>query len=113
MRNKNSPKYISNFYLLETLKVDKNQNKTEALNDIYKVLRPGEAPSLEVAEEIFKIPRIHTAYPIINIPITFEMQNPLSLKDENKSAHNGKNKIPITSTKAIHKKTCNIILIFY
>jgi len=40
-------------YLLETLKVDKNSNKTEALNDIYKVLRPGEAPSLEVAEEIF------------------------------------------------------------
>ncbi len=40
-------------YLLETLKIDKNSNKTEALNDIYKVLRPGEAPSLEVAEEIF------------------------------------------------------------
>jgi len=40
-------------YLLETLKVEKNLNKTEALNDIYKVLRPGEAPSLEVAEQIF------------------------------------------------------------
>ena len=40
-------------YLLETLKVDKNSNKTDALNDIYKVLRPGEAPSLEIAEEIF------------------------------------------------------------
>ena len=40
-------------YLLETLKIDKNLNKTESLNDIYKVLRPGEAPSLEVAEEIF------------------------------------------------------------
>ena len=40
-------------YLLETLKVDKNFNKTEALNDIYKVLRPGEAPSQEIAEEIF------------------------------------------------------------
>ena len=40
-------------YLLETLKVDKNLNKNEALNDIYKVLRPGEAPSVEVAEEIF------------------------------------------------------------
>ena len=33
--------------------VDKNSNKTEALNDIYKVLRPGEAPSIEIAEEIF------------------------------------------------------------
>tara|TARA_B100001564_G_scaffold7562_1_gene6477 strand:+ start:19 stop:4110 length:4092 start_codon:yes stop_codon:yes gene_type:complete len=40
-------------YLLETLKIDKNTNKAEALNDIYKVLRPGEAPSLEIAEEIF------------------------------------------------------------
>jgi len=40
-------------YLLETLKIDKNQNKSEALNDIYKVLRPGEAPSQEIAEEIF------------------------------------------------------------
>ena len=40
-------------YLLETLKIDKNLNKNEALNDIYKVLRPGEAPSAEVAEEIF------------------------------------------------------------
>ena len=40
-------------YILETLKVDKNSNKSEALNDIYKVLRPGEAPSLEIAEEIF------------------------------------------------------------
>ena len=33
-------------YLLETLKIDKNSNKTEALNDIYKVLRPGEKPQL-------------------------------------------------------------------
>ena len=40
-------------YLLETLKIDKNTNKSEALNDIYKVLRPGEAPSTEIAEEIF------------------------------------------------------------
>ena len=41
-------------YLLETLKIDKNTNKTDALNDIYKVLRPGEAPTIEIAEEIFK-----------------------------------------------------------
>jgi len=40
-------------YILESLKVDKNLNKTDALNDIYKVLRPGEAPSVEIAEEIF------------------------------------------------------------
>ncbi len=41
-------------YLLETLKIDKNLNKTDALNDIYKVLRPGEAPTLEIAEGVFK-----------------------------------------------------------
>jgi len=41
-------------YLLQTLKLDKNNNKNEALNDIYKVLRPGEAPTIEIAEEIFK-----------------------------------------------------------
>jgi len=41
-------------YLLETLKLDKNSNKAEALNDIYKVLRPGEAPSTDIAEEVFK-----------------------------------------------------------
>ena len=40
-------------YILESLKVDKNKNKTDALNDIYKVLRPGEAPSVEIADEIF------------------------------------------------------------
>ena len=34
-------------YILETLKIDKNLSKTDALNDIYKVLRPGEAPSLK------------------------------------------------------------------
>ena len=41
-------------YLLETLKIDKNLNKTDALNDIYKVLRPGEAPTIEIAEDVFK-----------------------------------------------------------
>ena len=41
-------------YILETLKNDKNFDKTSALNDIYKVLRPGEAPTIEIAEEIFK-----------------------------------------------------------
>ena len=40
-------------YILESLKIDKNLNKSDALNDIYKVLRPGEAPSIEIAQEIF------------------------------------------------------------
>ncbi len=41
-------------YIFETIKQDKNNNKKEALFDIYKVLRPGEPPSTEIAEEIFK-----------------------------------------------------------
>ncbi len=41
-------------YILETMKVDKNNNKEEALNDIYKVLRPGEPPTPEIAEDVFK-----------------------------------------------------------
>ncbi len=41
-------------YLLETLKIDKNTSKSEALNDVYRILRPGEAPTIDIAEEIFK-----------------------------------------------------------
>ena len=41
-------------YLIDTLLIDKNNNKEEAINDIYKVLRPGEPPSFDVAHEIFK-----------------------------------------------------------
>ena len=41
-------------YILETLKIDKNNNKSEALSDIYRVLRPGEAPTIDIAEDIFK-----------------------------------------------------------
>ena len=41
-------------YIFETVKIDKNNNKKDALNDIYKVLRPGEPPSDEIAEEVFK-----------------------------------------------------------
>ena len=33
--------------------MDKNNSKEEAINDIYKVLRPGEPPSFDVANEIF------------------------------------------------------------
>ena len=41
-------------YLIDTLNSDKNTTKEEGINDIYKVLRPGEPPSFEVANEIFK-----------------------------------------------------------
>ncbi len=40
-------------YIFETIKLDKNNEKKEALNDIYKVLRPGEPPSVEIAQEVF------------------------------------------------------------
>jgi len=41
-------------YILDTLNIDKNNSKEESINDIYKVLRPGEPPSFDVANEIFK-----------------------------------------------------------
>jgi len=40
-------------YLIDTLNIDKNKSKVEAINDIYKLLRPGEPPSFEVANEFF------------------------------------------------------------
>ena len=40
-------------YLIDTLNMDKNDSKMEAINDIYRVLRPGEPPSFEVANDIF------------------------------------------------------------
>ncbi len=41
-------------YLIDTLNLDKNNSKEEAVNDIYRVLRPGEPPSFDIAKEIFK-----------------------------------------------------------
>jgi DNA-directed RNA polymerase subunit beta len=40
-------------YLIDTLNLDKNNSKETAINDIYKVLRPGEPPSFDIAKEIF------------------------------------------------------------
>ncbi len=40
-------------YLLQTLLHDKNENKNDAINEIYKVLRPGEPPTIEIASQIF------------------------------------------------------------
>ena len=40
-------------YLIDTLNLDKNNNKEEAITDIYKVLRPGEPPSFDVAKGVF------------------------------------------------------------
>ncbi len=40
-------------YLLQTLFNDKNNSKNDAINEIYKVLRPGEPPTIEIATQIF------------------------------------------------------------
>jgi len=40
-------------YLLQTIINDKNENKNEAITEIYKVLRPGEPPTIEIAMQIF------------------------------------------------------------
>ena len=40
-------------YIRNTLSADKNANRDEALVDIYRVMRPGEPPTLETAEALF------------------------------------------------------------
>jgi DNA-directed RNA polymerase subunit beta len=40
-------------YLLTTLLHDKNNTKDEAITEIYKMLRPGEPPTTEIATQIF------------------------------------------------------------
>lgn len=41
-------------YIRNTLAADKNTCREEALIDIYKVMRPGEPPTLEAAEQLFE-----------------------------------------------------------
>src|SRR5271169_186935 len=41
-------------YIRNTLKVDKNSTREDALFDIYRVMRPGEPPTVEAAEAMFK-----------------------------------------------------------
>ena len=40
-------------YIRSTLAIDKNATREDALIDIYRVMRPGEPPTLETAEELF------------------------------------------------------------
>ena len=40
-------------FMRNTLAADKNTNREEALVDIYRVMRPGEPPTLETAEQMF------------------------------------------------------------
>ena len=40
-------------YLLTTMLSDKNNSKDEAITEVYKMLRPGEPPTIEIANQIF------------------------------------------------------------
>jgi len=40
-------------YILQTLLNDKNDTKNNAITEIYKMLRPGEPPTVEIASQIF------------------------------------------------------------
>jgi len=40
-------------YILQTLLNDKNMSKNDAITEIYKMLRPGEPPTVEIASQIF------------------------------------------------------------
>ncbi|MBS0244161.1 MAG: DNA-directed RNA polymerase subunit beta, partial [Proteobacteria bacterium] len=40
-------------YIRNTLNIDKNSNREEALLDIYRVMRPGEPPTIEAGEALF------------------------------------------------------------
>ena len=40
-------------YLLNTILNDKNNTKDDAITEVYKVLRPGEPPTVEIATQIF------------------------------------------------------------
>ena len=41
-------------YMRNTLRVDKNSGRDDALFDIYRVMRPGEPPTVEAAEAMFR-----------------------------------------------------------
>ena len=41
-------------YIRNTLMIDKNQTREDSLIDIYRVMRPGEPPTLETAETLFR-----------------------------------------------------------
>ena len=41
-------------YLRDTFFADKNKNRNDAITEIYKILRPGEPPTLEAADKLFR-----------------------------------------------------------
>ena len=45
--------------MLTTILNDKNNSKEEAITEVYKMLRPGEPPTIEIATQIFNLSLIH------------------------------------------------------
>ena len=41
-------------YIRDTFFADKNKNRSDAVTEIYKILRPGEPPTLEAADKLFR-----------------------------------------------------------
>ncbi len=41
-------------YIRDTFLADKNRNRNDAITEIYKILRPGEPPTLEAADKLFR-----------------------------------------------------------
>ncbi|MFL2662394.1 MAG: DNA-directed RNA polymerase subunit beta [Alphaproteobacteria bacterium] len=41
-------------YIRDTFFADKNKNRNDAVNEIYKILRPGEPPTIEAADKLFR-----------------------------------------------------------
>ena len=42
-------------YIRNTMQVDKNMNRDQALMDIYRVMRPGEPPTVDAADSMFQL----------------------------------------------------------
>ena len=41
-------------YIRNTFFADKNKNRNDAITEIYKILRPGEPPTVEAADKLFR-----------------------------------------------------------
>ena len=41
-------------YIRDTFFMDKNKNRNDAITEIYKILRPGEPPTVEAADKLFR-----------------------------------------------------------
>src|SRR4051794_396733 len=56
-------------YIRNTLSVDKNMTREDALFDIYRVMRPGEPPTVDTAESDRKSTRLNSSHPSISYAV--------------------------------------------